>query len=700
MLFRIGINLGEVVVKGNDLLGDGVNVAARLQSIAPPGGILVSSSVYDQITGKLDLGFQDMGEQELKNISRPIRAFSVSGAGQPLRKVTLGGEAATGKRPRARRRDRRARRSSRSRSASAWQQGWIGAPRPPEARVAAPDPAKAKLEADLAASEKARAQAELRATTSDADAIRARASADAAALRAKAETEAADTKAKAQSEAAALRGKATQEATRSKASDADAIRARAEADAAALTSKAASDAAAAKAKAEADIAAMQAKAAQDAKAAQEAAAAAKAAQDALAAKAAQDAAAKAAAAPAAEASRNDGSWVMTQQCSANQFSPGFTRSADFVVRGGEFTIERGAPGQPGYNITRGRPSADGTLVLAGNGIGSQGRGTGQPFEIRLDGRWTGDRYVLRGTWGGRLCDGSRSRVARGRRVSRSKSGACARSPSRARSCARDARSSPHGLVRVRSRERPRDRAVVADRLRRAAELGHGDRAHPVVQVARLGDDAPDPCEPARRDQRVVEARVGVERAGDVAARDRRGLHVGDRGERRRDAPQSSRATSRSRIAHSTAWRTNSASSMRSSDRRATKCRAAGGCRRALPRRAAAAPRGPACGSCRSARRSRCSAIAAPGTMRDVEDRAPQRRVDARALDGRAATAARRSTFASDRAARLIAPRHRAAPRPSACELRVGQIAVAIDPHRRRALAARCASARSTSPTGP
>ena len=80
MLFRIGINLGDVVVKGDDLLGDGVNVAARLEGLAQPGGILISSSVYDQITGKLDLGFEDMGEQALKNISRPIRAFRVSGA--------------------------------------------------------------------------------------------------------------------------------------------------------------------------------------------------------------------------------------------------------------------------------------------------------------------------------------------------------------------------------------------------------------------------------------------------------------------------------------------------------------------------------------------------------------------------------------------------------------------------------------------
>ena len=85
MRFRIGVNLGDVVVKNEDLLGDGVNVAARLETMAEPGGICISSSVYDQITGKLDLGFQDIGNQTLKNISRPIHVYRVSGAGTPLR---------------------------------------------------------------------------------------------------------------------------------------------------------------------------------------------------------------------------------------------------------------------------------------------------------------------------------------------------------------------------------------------------------------------------------------------------------------------------------------------------------------------------------------------------------------------------------------------------------------------------------------
>jgi class 3 adenylate cyclase len=77
MQFRIGVNLGDVMVKGDDLLGDGVNVAARLEGIAEPGNIYVSSSVYDQIAGKLDLGFSDLGEQSLKNIERPVRAYRV-----------------------------------------------------------------------------------------------------------------------------------------------------------------------------------------------------------------------------------------------------------------------------------------------------------------------------------------------------------------------------------------------------------------------------------------------------------------------------------------------------------------------------------------------------------------------------------------------------------------------------------------------
>jgi adenylate cyclase len=75
--FRIGINVGDVIVEGDDIYGDGVNVAARLEGLAEPGGICVSRAVRDQIRDKLDLALDDLGEVEVKNIARPIRAFRV-----------------------------------------------------------------------------------------------------------------------------------------------------------------------------------------------------------------------------------------------------------------------------------------------------------------------------------------------------------------------------------------------------------------------------------------------------------------------------------------------------------------------------------------------------------------------------------------------------------------------------------------------
>jgi adenylate cyclase len=76
MLFRIGINLGDILIEGDDILGDGVNVAARLEGIAEPGGICVSSSAYDQVRGKVEVEFADLGELRLKNIERPVRAYA------------------------------------------------------------------------------------------------------------------------------------------------------------------------------------------------------------------------------------------------------------------------------------------------------------------------------------------------------------------------------------------------------------------------------------------------------------------------------------------------------------------------------------------------------------------------------------------------------------------------------------------------
>ena len=75
--FRIGVNLGDVVVEDGDIFGDGVNVAARLEGIAEPGGICVSATVREHVGNRLDIAFEDAGEQQLKNIERPIRVFRV-----------------------------------------------------------------------------------------------------------------------------------------------------------------------------------------------------------------------------------------------------------------------------------------------------------------------------------------------------------------------------------------------------------------------------------------------------------------------------------------------------------------------------------------------------------------------------------------------------------------------------------------------
>jgi adenylate cyclase len=77
MRFRVAINLGDVIVEEDDIFGDGVNVAARLQELAPPGGICVAAAVRDQVGDRLSVGFEDLGEQTVKNIARPIRAFVV-----------------------------------------------------------------------------------------------------------------------------------------------------------------------------------------------------------------------------------------------------------------------------------------------------------------------------------------------------------------------------------------------------------------------------------------------------------------------------------------------------------------------------------------------------------------------------------------------------------------------------------------------
>ena len=76
--YRIGINMGDIVVEDGDIFGDSVNIAARLEALAQPGGICVSARVQEDAAGKLDLAFEDLGEQQLKNITRPVRAFRIA----------------------------------------------------------------------------------------------------------------------------------------------------------------------------------------------------------------------------------------------------------------------------------------------------------------------------------------------------------------------------------------------------------------------------------------------------------------------------------------------------------------------------------------------------------------------------------------------------------------------------------------------
>lgn len=83
MLLRIGINVGDVIAKGDDIFGDGVNVAARLQALAAPGGICISRTVRDQLRDKSPFLFEDLGERTVKNIVRPVRVFTLRFEGSP-----------------------------------------------------------------------------------------------------------------------------------------------------------------------------------------------------------------------------------------------------------------------------------------------------------------------------------------------------------------------------------------------------------------------------------------------------------------------------------------------------------------------------------------------------------------------------------------------------------------------------------------
>ena len=77
IVYRIGVNLGDVLIEGDDILGDGVNIAARLEGLCEPGGVMISGAAYEHIRGRIDAEFADLGEKDLKNIARPVRVYAL-----------------------------------------------------------------------------------------------------------------------------------------------------------------------------------------------------------------------------------------------------------------------------------------------------------------------------------------------------------------------------------------------------------------------------------------------------------------------------------------------------------------------------------------------------------------------------------------------------------------------------------------------
>lgn len=363
--FRIGVNLGDVMVKGEDLLGDGVNVAARLEGIAEAGGICVSSSVYDQIAGKLDLGFVDIGAQSLKNIDRPVRVYRVEREGrtapttitrQPSRPATqtwlavalatVGVAAAVG-----------------------WYFDLLPGARPTE-RAGVPAPA---------ADERAKAEQELARARSEAEEARRRADTEAAAAaeakRALAEQRAAEARARAEAEVA--RARADAEATRRKA--------------------AAELAAAEEARRAAEAAA---KAAAAEKLPQPAETAPRPAPPVSVAEPPR----VAAQAPSAALSRRyQGPWTAIFSCAAFRDKDARVFRGPVSVTDDAFVVQLGERDQPGSVRLRGVPDREGKLRLLGSGVSNWPQFYGKSYPAEFAGKFEGERYEGSGKLGGRDC---------------------------------------------------------------------------------------------------------------------------------------------------------------------------------------------------------------------------------------------------------------------------------------------------------
>ena len=367
--FRIGINLGDVMVDGADILGDGVNVAARLESIADPGGICISSSVYDQIMGKLSLGFVDLGEQSLKNITRPIRVYRFDRSGEklgadrhtpPSRKVwlSIGGIALLV-----------------FFAAGAWQAGLfkrragpVSAPPPhiteraPSVRPPEVPSEETKLKLQIAEAERAKAEAELARSRTDAELAKQRA----ASLRAERKDAA----------PASPSRVATAEPTKSPAT----------------TPPPSSPA-----PATGPIPGLQAVPPVSPPAAQPA-------PPSTAPAAVPSTAAPLAQTPSMAPSFTDfDRGVALRTCEAFEDLPAFSDAIPVRVLNGAIVVEQGTPGKPGYLLISGRPSPNGHLALSGIIVAAALRYRGQQAKARYEGPYRDGRYELNGFHGTRRC---------------------------------------------------------------------------------------------------------------------------------------------------------------------------------------------------------------------------------------------------------------------------------------------------------
>ncbi|HVN34044.1 MAG TPA: adenylate/guanylate cyclase domain-containing protein [Casimicrobiaceae bacterium] len=357
LLFRIGVNLGDVMVDGADILGDGVNVAARLEGIADPGGICISSSVYDQIAGKLNLGFVDIGEKSLKNISRPIRVYRFDRGGElaatprrapsHARPLWIGAGAAavvaiaavaiwrSGMLERAA--------SPPSPPSTAATAPAATAPTPPAAPLPEVASEETKLKLKIAEAERAKAEADL-----------ARSRADAEAAKARARTEHKETASPAAAAAAPA----------SKASPAGAAPSSEPAGAVPVAASPSMAAAAPAASAKVSSPTTQ---------------------------------------PGSPATLGSARGTAVRFCDAWEELKAFNDVIPARIAEGEIVIERGVPGQPGFLKMTGRPAADGRLSLFGSMLPTVERLKGREILLRFEGTYANGQYSMSGHQGQRNC---------------------------------------------------------------------------------------------------------------------------------------------------------------------------------------------------------------------------------------------------------------------------------------------------------